>query len=337
MQIVSKLQKLFLRFGFYSHVYSRCKAYLAPGVYRINRTNNIIYNYSSKGKAHTECGYMVKSIGHKVRFHEFFISLLFTRIKVCKSKFNATLLMMTSSGEESKLFDYSTNTLITVYDDFEKAERIFKNRQQWSKFFLTNSLNIERIEGSACIIEPLLNKVPFHTYEYFDLLVDQYIPNAPKLFSSDVGYEIGFVASFCRYIGCEISEDSILQYLKVAPKALTHGDMWPSNVLYDGTCYYHLDFEYVGNRIFFYDLYYYMFNDMFVLKNTFLFRNYLDGDYDEKLVAFFNSYGMSYFDYPREFYLLVTMYFIFLERWNKAGCENFMQIIRQFLIDNKML
>ena len=101
------------------------------------------------------------------------------------------------------------------------------------------------------------------------------------------------------------------------PLCLQHGDLSKDNLIYgecDGkTDFWWIDWEHVGERIFFYDYFFYivhsaMFYDMRALQR------FVKGESDEFLGALFAQFGLEYCKDKRFNYLLIFMVAFFKER-----------------------
>lgn len=115
-------------------------------------------------------------------------------------------------------------------------------------------------------------------------------------------------------IRSKISKDALLEEL---PFSVQHGDISKENLLYgeaDGkTDFWWIDWEHARERVFFYDLFFYMINSAYYYNDEAL-RLYLSGEMDEILKAFFNHFGVKFNSEKRKDYLLIYMMVFLKER-----------------------
>jgi thiamine kinase-like enzyme len=89
---------------------------------------------------------------------------------------------------------------------------------------------------------------------------------------------------------------------------ITHGDATFLNIIYDGKDFYYIDFENVGTRIFFFDIFFflYIYSENFDFS---LLENYFAGFYDEKFCSLFNTLALDFKPENRLLYFLVFLFF----------------------------
>ncbi len=101
------------------------------------------------------------------------------------------------------------------------------------------------------------------------------------------------------------------------PFCIQHGDISKENLLYgeaDGkTDFWWIDWEHARERVFFYDLFFYIINSA-LYYDTAAYDLYMSGQADETLKAFFSHFGLSFDPEKRRDYLLIYMIDFLKER-----------------------
>lgn len=108
----------------------------------------------------------------------------------------------------------------------------------------------------------------------------------------------------------QIKEQINVEGLDAAfPLCLQHGDLSQDNLMYgtadERTGFYWIDWEHKRDRIFFYDLFFYMLNSAFCSEISEPLDSYLRGDCDELLKKHFAYFGLSYDSRKRKDYFLL--------------------------------
>lgn len=315
----------------------RYSSYLSPGKYKVNNTKTIIYHVGLEDEVLNEgsLAYANELLKKKMNFTDRMVSkFLCIRINSGKKSFNGQLLMFTSSGKEVKLFDYERGKIVTVYDKKEKAERVQKNRTYWANYFPVVASEPE-INGTL-LTEKLINKQPYDSEAAFLVVFRSYIDYLKAQKSNNLFSKGRFDSeSMNRFlyileIGSEDCE-SLRTLLNEAPFCVTHGDLWTSNIVYDGETYFHIDFENMGVRVFFFDILMYAFSDYYLNKNELLLSNFFNGDYDALMEELFSAAGCTYQKSDRLMYLKAVLFFLFSERWDNHMSEKVMDDMRSLL------
>lgn len=101
------------------------------------------------------------------------------------------------------------------------------------------------------------------------------------------------------------------------PSCIQHGDLSKDNLLY-GECdgkvdFWWIDWEHAGNRVFFYDLFFYMVNSA-LFGDSVALNHYVNGDIDKEMSDYFSHFGLVYDKKYRFDYLLIFMIPFLVER-----------------------
>ncbi len=150
-------------------------------------------------------------------------------------------------------------------------------------------------------------------------------------FDCDNEEEAAVVRELKSCLSAEMLEMSI-------PLCAQHGDLSADNLIYgkaDGTeDFFWIDWEHLGDRVFFYDALFYILNTAVYSPNSPVLREFLDGEYDDMLTMFFEAFGLSYkAEHKREWFLSFALIFL-KERVIGLGRTAALRMYRDFLLNN---
>jgi len=96
---------------------------------------------------------------------------------------------------------------------------------------------------------------------------------------------------------------------------MTHGDLSRDNLIYGNSCdkegFWWIDWEHKGERVFFYDFFFYILNMAFCYSDKTALNLYLIGQCDECLSNFFMQFGLCYdIKYRRDYFIIYTIEFL---------------------------
>lgn len=119
------------------------------------------------------------------------------------------------------------------------------------------------------------------------------------------------------------------------PFCLQHGDLSRDNLIYgvcDGTeNFWWIDWEHAGERVFFYDYFFYMLNTAIYFSDTTALDAYLSGEYDACMKSLFLQFGVDYDIECRKSYLLIFVMVFLEERVCWTGNINVLKMYRDFI------
>lgn len=131
--------------------------------------------------------------------------------------------------------------------------------------------------------------------------------------------------------------------LDLVPTSLQHGDLSRSNQLY-GTCdnktdFWWIDWEWAGNRIFFYDYFFYILNTALYYNEPEVLYSYLNGEFDTDLTAFFNTYDLMYEPADKmDYFLIFVIDFLkerVCDRGNLAALETYCNFLEKTIFSKE--
>ena len=78
-------------------------------------------------------------------------------------------------------------------------------------------------------------------------------------------------------------------------------------MIYDCDCVWFIDFEVAGERIFFHDIFSFVFSEMFYFNNDSLFQKYLEGKFDYWFEKLFDVNGLRFEPLNRRLYFFIAL------------------------------
>ncbi len=228
---------------------------------------------------------------------------------------------------EIKLFSFKSDKILTIctskeeaskqieqYDTFGKAynmPRVKRNDKYETSFeismvnlkpYVSESLALENICRSTVESNPIVNKL------------DKQCTKKLATFSFD-----DEMNSYFKKIVDRI--DPSLMDIQM-PICLQHGDLSRENLIFgesEGkTDFWWIDWEHAGERIFFYDYFFYIVNSALYYDMD-SFECYINGEADEALEKMFSHFGLSFDKNKRFDYLLIFMIPFLIERVCSVG------------------
>lgn len=104
---------------------------------------------------------------------------------------------------------------------------------------------------------------------------------------------------------------------------IQHGDLWESNVIFDGKNIFVIDYENVEMRFFLYDFFTYLHNEALIFNNYELLYLYFDGFFDNVLQDLFISLGLNYYDNTKIYYYNIFLNEIINNKFSKYNNKTF--------------
>ena len=318
-RIVNNIKSIFVLFVL---PYRNAK-YLEAGLYKYNHTVNALYrseHESIYSKELRDKLFAQQSSSTNV-FRNIYSSLYRAFIHGIKKSFSGQLMVISTSEKEYKFFDFKQKRLLTLYTDGNRFSSILKNRIQWSKFFAVPTFDYD--EEKREISESLLDSDVFNYDKTVDRLVDELSLSHFSIFSNyrvNNSFENYAVESFLSEIGRSNYLEDLLGFISsdCFRTTLSHGDLWRSNLLWSNEVLYYLDYEMIGNRVFFYDLFTFIFSEAYFLNNIEALKKYVLGKYDLIFEKLFRHAGVKYCGENRNTYLYVFLYLYYQERWSRV-------------------
>lgn len=313
-------------------ILSEYGVYLTPGIYKLGRLDNVIYNVRFVKNANKESSYLFSGMINKksiIGILRNFFSIGYVTNK--RPSFQGQVLVVSSSEKDVKIFDYVDNKVLTSFEDVSRYELILNNKKLWAtRFEVIPTLNTFD-KPKFSLVEKYINKVDYDTCKYFDFLLKAYVDIMPFAGTDATVYSINneLYQKFVLRYNINADTYAVKTLLNDACLCLTHGDLWSSNVLYDGKSFYHIDFEVVKNRVFFYDIMMFIFSEALLKKDIKLLENYLRGVYDPQLEQLFNKNRKHFQEFSKMTILTAFVFLLYEERWCANNDNNHINNVNQ--------
>lgn len=296
-------------------ILGRCQLYLIPGTYRLSLSEDIVYNTRTSSSL-SGLTFSSKTNNGVVRslFNRFInVFVLKTIRQETKCNFQGSEVVLTSSKKEYKIFDYINKEVVSLFSDLEKQKRIEENKLFFSKFFNVPR-TIEYKPDKYYQKEKLIVHTPYCLDDAFTDVIQKYLNycKSNNVFQNGCSYWKERNTVFSERFGAS----DFLQELEKLPLLFTHGDLWSSNVIYDGASYYITDFENGLYRFFGYDLMTFICSEWIINKDSSLINLYLTGKWDSYLIKITQLYSLPFDSSMKHLFLLAFIVTIFCERWS---------------------
>ncbi len=308
-------------------------SFLEGGIYQYNEPCTLLYNAKCKREASS----LLENLFEKKHSNNNYLRKLFAllyrkHVNEEKCFFKGSLLLMTSSGHEFKVFNFTNKEILTIFDDGEKCERVYKNREVWSKSFKT--VKFEIYKDKNAIVEKMLNRVPCDSTKCFSQLIEDYSNYLPKVKHISVAsYAQDDLLHYCKAIGRESDFKKLYDYIHGDEfvSCIVHGDLWYSNVMMTENGMYYLISDNICPRTFNYDLFFFIVGDFVFRKNAFLLNAFRNGFYDNDFCALFKAVGVEYNPDMKTLYIETVFFLLYLEKWKNTELESNVKLVTMVL------
>lgn len=289
-------------------VFNTVKPYLIRGIYLYNSNGTKIQSQSAPSKKELVIFSDTETYGNPL----IFIRELLVSKKVLVNQNNGSFagknVIISSSGCEYKIF--SDTAVLTIYTNRRIMDNIIYGREFFQEFFpVPKILQLSKEKG--IIIEEKIEHIDFNLEDAITHIFNQYATYA----KNSVKYKMHKI---------NFSPDNFRKKFHVEPGknivdsvcAITvHGDLWKSNIIFQGSKYYLIDFENVSTRYFLYDFFMLIYTEYFQYANDIYMINYFSGKYDSLLIRLFASVDCEYHKEKKFDYFLIYLISIYNERW----------------------
>lgn len=289
----------------------RAAPYLKEGRYRMSPALDMLYLESAGEEAGAERAFLYRNVTRKPTLP----ARAFTLVSAWSVDgggdiFNGRLLIPGTNGKDIKVIDPEAGRLLTICADGARREELLEKRGLWGRYFRV--VEAERLPATENAFVEMF--VPKQTFD----------PEAGlrQIFRDYAVYLGGFFSGHPDSKSCaEMSE----------PCCLTHGDLWSSNLIFDGKCFYYIDFEHVKRRYFLFDVLYYIFAEGFVKGNDEMMRSFLKGRYDEEFAALFSGFGGEYRAGEKAAYFERFLAELYADRWKGRAKKETLVRCREYM------
>lgn len=223
---------------------------------------------------------------------------------------------------EVKLFSFKGKKILTICVSKHALEKQLALYQKWHKIFRIPEIQKSHIYENAFEIQMIdITKRSFDIQALKNIIrcctlayrIKQ--PNSKRININEIIH--------CKYDNPEINilltkviesvDPIILQ--QTYPLCFQHGDLSPDNLIYgvsNGiTDYWWIDWEHARERIFFYDLFFYMLNVAVYFNNSVFLDSYFKGEHNDILEEYFANFCLEYFeDKNKDYFLIFALLFL---------------------------
>lgn len=301
------------------------KKYLDGGIYCLDLKRKIIYRKCKKklylfmrNKTLLEIHSRNKksSNGLKGFINKFFDRRYKFIIRRDKKLFHGDIALSGTINEDIKIFDYKKRELLTIFKTHERANKIIENRTRFSaQGFKTLHFVIDRIGDTTLLREPLLITKDYDHNSIFQRIIENYI-NHQNVLESTFPYKNRLDDEYIYCFFDELKrlnieqESTFLNSLKKGYYSvqLSHGDFYYFNYIFDGKDYYYIDFEFVDIHIFFYDIFFYIFMEIYRFGNEILWQSVVRGNFNKQLNSLFTANKFLFDKNDIKLYLTYTIF-----------------------------
>jgi thiamine kinase-like enzyme len=246
-----------------------------------------------------------------------------------EGNFGGTEIIISSSNTEYKVFNEREKKLLTYFIIPQKMRLIIKNKNYFSSFF-----NVPRtifIDKTRQIIEEeYIEHQDIDNSKALNSILWQYVEFFRNVTCSKVVNNSLDFHSFSNRFGNSKLYSAISEY----PLVVTHGDLWSSNVIYDGDKYYITDFERVGTRFFLFDFFCFICNEYIIKGDDSLIYSYFNGTFDTQLSEILKLVWKNQLNENREALFIAFWISMRNERWgdNDAIDAKIEHVIRKYVL-----
>ena len=251
------------------------------------------------------------------------------------------------SVRETKLFSFSNKKILTICANEKDYEEQIKLYDELHCYFNIPKIKKACSYNNAYEITMIdFKKRPCDEKALKNILfsVSNYNKSVKEKLSCSVGqlllfnYEDNEINCILNSICSQIS--TAVRDLEI-PICQQHGDLSRDNLIYgeseEQETFWWIDWEHKGNRVFFYDYFFYILNTALYFKDTYAFENYMNGNYNEDLRVFFESFGVEFYPEKLRDYFLVYFVAFLKERVCDRGNIIALKMYRDFALNNKLL
>lgn len=309
------------------------RKYIQNGLYRVNQSFTVLYSTKVMKRVFDEEKYLFDTITDECNmYRKIFSQIAVFPVVSLRKRANANIILLSTQNDYVKLFDYDKNMVINCYNNNFALERDISNKIKWSEYFKVVPFKIDRNE--CTLIEQLIQKRDIEPEKMFLKVIKEYAEN-DKLVKTkvvrDTSYMIEKLTILSNWLKMEMIQETELYLSNNSCYSLTHGDLWNSNLLFDGSEVYFIDFECLEYRFFFYDIFCFMFSEALLRSNETLLRKYFNNVFDEFFIIYFSLYEQKFNTDYKMVYFNVFLITYFMERWESSSEGAFYKEIQQII------
>ena len=259
------------------------------------------------------------------------------------SIFNGNLILPGINNRDIKVFDFINSRILVLYSERDTYHSKISNYINFNTYFPMPSIFLKN-DVCNMIIEELID---FKPYEKWSCNDKQYVIN--DVFQKQIDYlksaekKKNYRNIFVRdLLNEDIVNDRICDFLisKINHQAFDlelpviklHGDLWSGNLLFKQNSVYYIDWEYSNDLIFFFDLYFIAFSELFFVNDSIYIDMYYQCKLDNEFKDVFQIFGLQFYEHYRTDYIYIMLLNHYVNSWiyeDKDVKENICKRLKQ--------
>ncbi len=241
---------------------------------------------------------------------------------------------------EVKLFSFRNKKILTICTSADEAEKQIQQYEQWGRIYRMPA--VQKSDSYPNSFE--ISMVTLEEFPGDDLALHTISESTMKFRLLEDELDCKKVNDLIKYSYEDEEMNALLGDLTVQidarlleleiPVCLQHGDLSKDNLIYgesDGkTAFWWIDWEHAGERIFFYDYFFYIINSA-LYYDTCAYDYYMNGGADEELKNFFAHFGLAFDSKKRRDYFLIFAVIFLKERVCAYGRVEALRMYCEFI------
>lgn len=321
--------RIYNKMKYFRKIFKRYKRILAPGTYHlypcmraIALQDDEILEKTDKYFANMNSQYIYQKIAKIMNF----VGGFKNKRSMCFEYQAMYVANNYENDREVKLFSLNNKKILTICSSkktkdtqlnlYEKLYKIYHlplvtPSKEYKNSYLIDMVDLMSIQNHDLavieICECTKKLIGFHFYKKINELLK-------------FSYEDERLQKILELIKGRISEEVLNQTITIC---IQHGDLSSENLIYgksnERVGYWWIDWEHIKERVFFYDLFFYMLHSAFYFDNSLILEDFFDGKYDLMLNELFLKFGQFYDSRFKNDYFAVFLILFLRERVCETG------------------
>ena len=243
-----------------------------------------------------------------------------------KKIFEGNLILPGVNNRDTKIFDFMNSRVLILFSDRNVYYAKINNYLYFNTYFPIPCIFLKN-NTKNILIEELLEYKPYEKWTYHDKL---YVIN--DVFQKQINYLRAAEAKkdYKKMHGSKLIKEcnegnpiTELLLSKINPQVLDmevpliklHGDLWCGNLLLLPDCVYYIDWEYSDYLVFFFDLFFIIFSELFLNHDSMYIDMYYRRKFDSEFSKAFQIFGLQFCEHFRADYLYIMMLNHYTNSW----------------------
>lgn len=309
-------------------IFEQVKPFLAAGTYKNSLYCDYIYKVGLPRHFDKKTFSSTFALNKYARKIVIIITNLVRYKNKHENEFCGTEVIISSGHSEYKVFDIKKELVLTYYNDQNKLSLVAQNKNKFRDYFnvtKTTDLNVDK----HILIEQFIKQCPFEKEKALIYVIKQY-----KQYVKSQAVNCSTITDlYCQQFKERFGDSSLLKEVKQYPSVFSHGDLWSSNIMFDGKVYYITDFEAAEHKYILFDFFMYIFSEYVVYNDIVFIDNYFIGRYDNILSDVMESAEAEFTPNSRGSYILAFLVEIVNERWESYHSidDKIIKILKEYI------